>query len=85
MACDQAGLRLQKIYPRFDAFSWLMHRLLVVTGGTDENSIAARLSPTNDVGRAFDEYGQRMGRSIKEINLLRLMFCSHFTFLATRP
>lgn len=85
MACDQSGLRLQKIYPRFDAFSWLMHRLLVVTSGTDENSIAARLSPTSDVARAFDEYGRRMGRSIKEINLLRLMFCSHFTFLATRP
>ena len=84
VACDQGGLEVRKIYPRFDAFSWLLYRLLVVTSATDENSINPSLSPNNEIHRLFEAYGRKMGRPDKEINLMRLMFCSHYTFHAVR-
>ncbi len=85
LACNQGGLALGKIYPRFDVFTWMLRRLLIVTSASDENSLSSSLHEDNAIFRAFDAYSQRMNLGPRESNLLKLMFCTHFTFDAWKP
>ena len=84
LAVQQAGLNLLKLYPRYDAFTFLLRRLLIVTSGSDDNSLSPALQVDNAIGRAFVAFGERLGLTDTETNLLRLMFSTHFAFHAVR-
>lgn len=79
IAAQAGGMQLERIYPRADAFSFLLRRLLVVTSGSDENSVSAHINANNNLHKMLGEYALRHA-DIKAANLLRLMFCSHFAF-----
>ena len=55
-------------------------RLLVSTSGIDENSLTSTLLLGNRIHDLFIEYGLRRGKSIRDINLVQLMFSSHVVF-----
>ncbi len=80
LAAQQAGMNLLKIYPRCDAFTFLLRRLLVVTSGSDDNSLSPALVTDNAVGTGFVTFGKRLGLTPTDINLLRLMFSTQFVF-----
>lgn len=84
LAATQAGFELLRIYPRCDVFTFLVRRLLVVTSGSDDNSLSPVLQADNAIGHAFLAFGRRLGLTTKEGNLLRLMFSVHFAFHAVR-
>lgn len=84
IACEQAGLRLDKIYPKFDAITWLVRRLIICTSGSDDNSLSPLMSGVNPIGEAFINYGRKQGLSPAQTNLFRLMFSSHFVFDVSR-
>ncbi len=80
LACQQGGLSLLKLYPRCDAFTFLVRRLLVATSGSDDNSLSRSLHADNAIGQAFVALGQRTGLTATETNLLRLMLSTHIAF-----
>lgn len=80
IACEQAGLKLNKIYPKFDAITWLVRRLIICTSGSDDNSLSHMMSGNNPIGDAFIDYGRRQNLTTAQTNLFRLMFSSHFVF-----
>ncbi len=84
LAAQEAGLKLLKVYPRCDAFTFLLRRLLVVTSGSDNNSLTPMLGADNAVGDALIAFARRMGFGATEANLLRLMFSTHFAFHVVR-
>jgi SAM-dependent methyltransferase len=85
LAARDAGMRLTRVYPRFDAFTFLLRRLLVSTSGSDDNSLSPALQVDNAIGLGFVEYGQRLGLTPAQINLFRLTFSTHFAFEIERP
>ena len=85
LAAERAGLRLVKVYPMFDVFTWMLRRLLIVTSASDDNSLSPSLKGDNEIGAAFVAYGERLGLSAVRTNLLRLLFSSHFTFRIDKP
>lgn len=85
LAAEQAGLKLVKLYPRCDAFTFLLRRLLVATTGSDDNSLTHALRADNVIGRAFLAFSERLGLTSAQTNLLRLMFSSHIAFHIVRP
>jgi SAM-dependent methyltransferase len=85
LAAEKSGLRLHRLYPSYDVFTWMARRLLIVTSGSDENSLSSALSRENGVHQEFIRYGERMGLQPSAINLLRLMFSSHFSFHIVKP
>ncbi len=84
LACDDEKINPIKLYPRYDAFTFLLRRLMVVTTGSDENSLTAELVADNSIGKAFVDYGSRLGIGAVETNLLRMMFSTSFAFHARR-
>lgn len=85
LAVEGAGLKLHRIYPSYDVFTWLTRRLLVVTTASDDNSLSPTLRRDNAIHDEFLRFGERMGLSSREINLLRLMFSANFTFHIVKP
>ncbi|MBP0615610.1 class I SAM-dependent methyltransferase [Jiella mangrovi] len=85
VASQAAGLELEKVYPRFDGLTFLLRRLLIVTRGTNQNSLAGELQPDNAVMREIERYGARIGADEMRINLMKLMFSSHFAFIVRKP
>lgn len=85
LAAQSAGLRLSRVYPSYDVFTWMGRRLLIVTRSRDDNKLSAMLSRENVIHEEFLKYGARMGHTPAEINLIRLMFSAHFSFLITKP
>nr|WP_245396678.1 class I SAM-dependent methyltransferase [Jiella sonneratiae] len=83
-ASEAAGLRLEKVYPRFDAFTFLFRRLLIVTSGTNENSLSMELRHDNMVMQEFERYGKRIGMDEVRTSLMKLMFSSHFAFVVRK-
>ena len=77
---DRSGLKVRSFYPSYDVFTWMLRRLLVSTSGVDENSLTNTLVAGNRVHDLFVEYGLKRGESIRDINLMRLMFSSHVVF-----
>lgn len=84
LAAEKAGLKVCRLYPRADAFSFLARRLLIVTSGSNENSISPHINANNNIHRAMGEYALRHG-GYKEANLFRLMFSTHFAFDVYKP
>lgn len=79
----EAGLRLEEIHPAYDVFSWMFHRLRTMT--TTRHDFAAMVGRDNFFHDQCVEYGLRQGRTAPEINLFKLMLCTHMTFLIRKP
>jgi SAM-dependent methyltransferase len=84
-AAERSGLRLHRLYPSYDVFTWMARRLLIVTSGSDENSLSPTLRRENEIHKEFVSFGERMGLRPSDVNLLRLMFSSHFSFHIVKP
>jgi SAM-dependent methyltransferase len=80
LAIEAANLKLLKLYPGHDVFTFLLRRLLIVTSASDENSLTSELKENSAVIRALLEYASRLGIGPVRANLLRLMFSTHFAF-----
>ncbi|ESQ90367.1 hypothetical protein ABAC460_09435 [Asticcacaulis sp. AC460] len=79
----QAGLRLEEIHPAYDVFSWMLHRLRVMT--TTRHDLQDLIRRDNFFHDQCAAYGLRLGRTPAEINLLQLMLSAHITFLIRKP
>ena len=84
MVVERCGLKLTRIYPQNDAISFLIHRLCVVATASDETSIVSNLGPASPVHKAIIQMGRKLNLPTARINLLRLKFCSNFSFLAIK-
>ncbi|TNC15791.1 class I SAM-dependent methyltransferase [Methylobacterium terricola] len=80
VAAREAGLRLTRVEPKHDAFVFLLRRLLITLTASDETPFNRMMGPDGAVHRALIETGRRLGLDIRTINLLRLLFCTHFVF-----
>lgn len=80
LAAVNAGLQLTKLYPKHDVFSFLTRRLLITLGSSDATPFNRMMDPEGYFHRKMIETGQRLGLSAAEINLLRLLFCTHYVF-----
>jgi SAM-dependent methyltransferase len=85
VACRSNGLILELVYPKHDAFSFLCRRLLITLGSSDQTPFDAMLDPTGYFHRRIEQCGIAMGMSLRHINLVRLMFCTHFVFQIVKP
>lgn len=80
IVAERNGLRLSRIYPKHDAFSFLSRRLLITLGSSDATPFDEMLNPEGYFHRTMIETGERLGWDAAEINLVRLLFCTHFVF-----
>jgi hypothetical protein len=80
VASERAGLRIAKNYPKHDVFSFMFRRLLITLGSSDDNELTPFLNPDGFVHRELIKAGERLSRSIRDINLLRLKFCTQYVF-----
>lgn len=80
IACQKAGLTLERVYPRLDVFTFLLRRLLIVTSGNNENSFSGALKENSEIVKLLYDYGKRIKSDDTRIALLQLMFSSHFSF-----
>jgi len=85
VAAQRNGLLLTRIYPKHDAFSFLLRRLTITLGSSDDTPFDGLFNPDGFFHRKIIETGERIGMSVAEINLVRLMFCTHFVFELTKP
>ena len=85
VACEAAGLRLAKVYPKHDVFTFMARRLMITLGASDDNEFTPLLNPDGFVHRQLIDYGRRIGMSSRDINLLRLTFCTQFVFDIVKP
>lgn len=85
VASERNGLQLTKIYPKHDVFSFLSRRLLITLGSSDDTPFNGMMGPDGYFHQKMIETGIRMGLSSAEINLLRLMFCTHYVFEVVKP
>lgn len=85
VAAANAGLRLVRVDPKHDAFSFLLRRLIITFTASDDTPLNGMLGPEGYFHRALIETGQRLGLDIRSINLLRLLFCTHFVFEIEKP
>ena len=80
VAAADAGLRLEEVHPKHDVFSFLARRLMITLGAADDNELSVHLDPDGFAHRAMIEAGTRLGRSLRDINLLRLKFSMQYVF-----
>jgi len=85
VVCRANGLILDQVHPKHDAFSFLCRRLLITLGSSDDTPFNGFLDPTGYFHRRIEECGKRLGLSMRDINLVRLMFCTHFVFQISKP
>jgi len=79
---SQAGdLKLEKLYPKHDVFSFLARRLMITLGAPDDNELTALLNPDGFVQNALIGVGSRLNLSTRDINLLRLKFSMQYVFV----
>jgi len=84
-ACEASGLKLVRLYPSYDIFTWIIRRLIITTKGTDINSLSETLSRDNNISSHINTYCERIGTTMRENNLFRLMFSAHITFHIENP
>jgi SAM-dependent methyltransferase len=85
LACVQAGLEVTRISPRYDVFTWMLRRLLIMSTASDDNSLSTILTPDNCIFEAMINYGKRIGLCARDINLLKLQFSAHYSFNVVKP
>ncbi len=81
IAGQAGGLKLERLYPKHDVFSFLARRLMITLGASDDNELTALLNPDGFVQNALIDVGRRLNLSIREINLLRLKFSMQYVFM----
>ncbi len=81
VAAQAGGLKLEKIYPKHDVFSFLARRLMITLGASDDNELTDFLNPDGFVQNALVEVGARLKLSFRDINLLRLKFSMQYVFV----
>ncbi|ESQ74168.1 class I SAM-dependent methyltransferase [Asticcacaulis sp. AC402] len=79
----KAGLRLEELHAAYDVFSWMFHRLRTMT--TARHDLQGLIRRDNFFHHQCVAYGQKLGRPVSDINLLKLMLCPHITFLIRKP
>jgi SAM-dependent methyltransferase len=84
LVCERSGLKLKRVYPQNDVFSFLMRRLVVISTASDETSLNRNLGVEGPFQKQVAEMGKRLKLPTNRINLLRLMFCSNFSFLVEK-
>lgn len=84
IASDAAGLKVHRIHPKTDAFTFLLRRFLVVTSASDDNSLTPSFRENNPVHQMMSDYAMKHG-DIKRANLFRLMFSAHYSFDIEKP
>ncbi len=84
IAMEGAGLRLFRVWPKHDALSFLIRRLLIEFGSTEAGSVDGLLNPDGLVYECIAEAGTKAGLSIRDINLLRVLFSAHIVFEAEK-
>ncbi len=85
VASATAGLRMTKVYPKHDAFAFLLRRLIITLTADDDTPLNPMLGPGGFFHRAIAETGERLGLDRRTINLLRLLFGTHFVFEVEKP
>lgn len=85
VAAETAGLRLVKVYPKHDVFTFMFRRLMITLGAPDDNEFTPMLNPEGFVHQAFINVGRKLGLLPREVNLLRLKFCTQFVFEIEKP
>jgi SAM-dependent methyltransferase len=85
IAAAAAGLSLSRVYPKHDAFAFLLRRLMITLGAPDENEMTQFLDPDGYFQRNLIDLGARTGLTDRDVNLLRLKFCTHFVFEIQKP
>ncbi|MET7242667.1 class I SAM-dependent methyltransferase [Methylobacterium sp. EM32] len=85
IAVDGAGLRLFRVWPKHDALSFLLRRLLIEFQSSEAGSLDGLLNPSGLVYECIVEAGTKAGLSIRDVNLLRVLFSAHFVFEAEKP
>ncbi len=85
VASETAGLRLKLVYPKHDVFSFLLRRLMITLGAEDDNEMSQFLDPDGYVHEKLIEFGLQRGLSTRDVNLLRIKFCTHFVFEIEKP
>jgi SAM-dependent methyltransferase len=85
VAAQSHGLRLTQVYPKHDVFSFLLRRLMITFGASDDTELNGMFNPDGFFHRAVAECGTRLKLSPRDINLVRLMFSTHFVFQADKP
>jgi SAM-dependent methyltransferase len=80
-AAGRNGLVLRRVYPAYDAFTFLLSRLAAVSvHGAAEPLWAAVNDPQNVWHRAVAAMADRPGVGFAELNMLKLQFSAHLTF-----
>nr|WP_128566157.1 class I SAM-dependent methyltransferase [Methylobacterium crusticola] len=85
VAARSAGLRLTRIDPKHDVFAFLLRRLIITLTASDDTLLNPMMGPEGFYHRAIIETGRRLGLDVRSINLLRLLFCTHFVFAIEKP
>ena len=80
VAAEQAGLEIARIYPKHDVFSFMFRRLFITLGASDDNELTSLLDPDGFVHDELINTGSRLGLPVRDVNLLRLKFCTQFVF-----
>lgn len=71
------GLVLKAVYPKHDSFSFLVRRLYITLGSTDNTPFNDMMNPDGYFYEKMMQVGGRLSASIKMINLLKIIFSSH--------
>ncbi len=79
-AAESAGMRLNKIYPKHDVFSFLLRRLMITLGSDDDTELDPLLNPDGFFHGQAIALGERLGLTVEQVNLLRLKFSMQYIF-----
>ena len=80
-AAKQSGMKVLKIYPSYDVFTWMLRRLVISTRGIDENSLSSILRRDNEIAKCLEIFAAKHTESIRDINLFKLLFSAHISFI----
>lgn len=84
-AAESAGLRINKIHPKHDVFSFLFRRLMITLGSDDDTELDPMLNPEGFFHTRLIELGRRLNLPTQSVNLLRLKFCMQYNFEIEKP
>ncbi len=65
VAGQAGGLKLERLYPKHDVFSFLARRLMITLGASDDNELAMMLKPDGFIQNALIDVGSRLNRSTR--------------------
>jgi SAM-dependent methyltransferase len=84
-AARNAGMRLTRLYPKHDVFSFLCRQLYIVLTRDADTPFTPMLDPGGFFFSALEARGRALGLSVRDINLLKLQFSAHMCFVLEKP